>query len=109
MAALTGPTEPVETMRQAFGKRRDLIYNLMSAIPGVKCIRPAGAFYIFCDISSFGLSSQDFCDKLLETQKMAAVPGSPFGAEGNIRLSYACAESVIEDAAARLSKFTASL
>lgn len=109
LAALTGPTGPVETMRQAFAKRRDLIHSLMSDIPGVECIRPSGAFYIFCDISSFGLPSQEFCDKLLATQKMAAVPGSPFGAEGNIRLSYACAESVIEDAAARLCEFTESL
>ena len=109
LAALTGPKEPVEAMRLAFAERRNLIHSLISAIPGVECIRPAGAFYIFCDISSFGLSSQEFCDKLLETRKMAAVPGSPFGAEGNIRLSYACAESVIKDAAARLSEFTASL
>jgi aspartate aminotransferase len=109
LAALTGDQEPVEGMRQAFAKRRDLIYDLMGAIPGVKCIRPTGAFYIFCDISSFGLSSQDFCDKLLKQEKMAVVPGSPFGAEGNIRMSYACAEAVIKDAAARLGRFCAGL
>jgi aspartate aminotransferase len=109
LAALTGPAEPVEMMRAAFAKRRDLIHSLISDIPGVECIRPSGAFYIFCDISSFGLSSQDFCAGLLESQKMAAVPGAPFGAEGNIRLSYACSESVIEDAADRLRKFTRGL
>ena len=108
LAALTGPTKPVETMRQAFAKRRDLVYSLMSAIQGVECIRPSGAFYIFCDISSFGMPSQEFCEKLLAIQKMAAVPGAPFGAEGNIRLSYACSESVIEDAARRLTAFTES-
>jgi len=109
LAALTEDQQPVENMRQAFAKRRDLIYKLMTAIPGVKCIRPSGAFYAFVDISSFGLSSQDFCTKLLEEEKMAVVPGAPFGAEGNIRMSYACAEAVIEDAADRLGRFCANL
>lgn len=109
LAAITEDQQPVEKMRLAFSNRRDLIYNLMSAIPGVKCIRPSGAFYIFCDISSFGLGSQEFADKLLDQEKMAVVPGAPFGAEGNIRMSYACSEAQIEDAAARLRKFCESL
>jgi aspartate aminotransferase len=109
LAAIQGDQEPVEEMRQAFAKRRDLIYSLMSAIPGVKCIRPCGAFYIFCDISSFGLSSQDFCAKLLSEEKMAVVPGAPFGAEGNVRMSYACSENQIRDAAARLARFCGTL
>ena len=109
LAALTEDQQPVEEMRQAFAKRRDLIFNLMSAIPGVECIRPCGAFYIFVDISSFGLGSQDFADKLLDQEKMAVVPGAPFGAEGNVRMSYACAEAQIEDAAARLGRFCAGL
>ena len=109
LEALVGDQAPVEEMRKAFSERRDLVYSLMSAIPGVKCIRPSGAFYIFCDISSFGLSSQDFCAKLLEQEKMAVVPGAPFGAEGNVRMSYACSEEVIRDAAARLANFCKSL
>lgn len=109
LAAITGDQKPVEEMRQAFAKRRDLIYNLMSAIPGIECIRPCGAFYIFVDISSFGLGSQDFADKLLNDVKMAVVPGAPFGAEGNVRMSYACSEAQIEDAAAKLRKFCETL
>ena len=109
LAALNGDQEPVEEMRLAFAKRRDLIYDLMSAIPGVKCIRPCGAFYIFCDISSFGLSSQDFCAKLLADEKMAVVPGAPFGAEGNVRMSYACSEDLIRESAARLARFCGKL
>jgi aspartate aminotransferase len=109
LEALVGDQGPVEEMRKAFAERRDLIYSLMSEIPGVKCIRPSGAFYIFCDISSFGLSSQDFCAKLLEQEKMAVVPGAPFGAEGNVRMSYACSEEVIRDAAARLANFCKNL
>lgn len=109
LEAITGDQQPVEEMRQAFAKRRDLIYNLMSAIPGVECIRPCGAFYIFVDISSFGLGSQEFADKLLNDVQMAVVPGAPFGAEGNVRMSYACSEAQIEDAAARLRKFCETL
>jgi aspartate aminotransferase len=109
LAALKGPAEPVEEMRQAFSERRDLIHGLISDIPGMNCIRPSGAFYIFCDISSFGLPSQDFCARLLEENQVAAVPGSPFGAEGNIRLSYACSDEVIKEAVARIAAFTASL
>ncbi len=109
LEALTGDQEPVEKMRQAFAVRRDLVYDVMSAIPGIKSIRPSGAFYIFCDISSFGLSSQDFCAKLLEEEKMAVVPGAPFGAEGNVRMSYACSEEQIRDAAARLARFCGTL
>ena len=109
LAAIQGDQEPVEEMRLAFAKRRELIYDLMSAIPGVECIRPCGAFYIFCDISSFGLSSQDFCAKLLAEEKMAVVPGAPFGAEGSVRMSYACSEEQIKDAAARLARFCKTL
>lgn len=74
LAALTGTQEPVEQMRQAFAKRRDLIYSLISAIPGIKTIRPSGAFYLFFDVSSFGLNSTDFVNRLLEEEKVAGVP-----------------------------------
>jgi len=109
LAALTGDQTPVEAMRQAFAERRDLIFNLMSSIPGVSCIKPQGAFYIFCNIASFGLSSQDFCARLLDEKKVAVVPGTPFGAEGNVRMSYACAEEVIQETARRLGDFCAGL
>lgn len=109
LAALTEDQQPVEEMRQAFSKRCDLIYDLMSAIQGVKCIRPCGAFYIFVNISSFGLGSQEFADRLLNEEKMAVVPGAPFGAEGNVRMSYACSEAQIKEGAARLRKFCANL
>ncbi|OGV33783.1 MAG: aspartate aminotransferase [Lentisphaerae bacterium GWF2_45_14] len=107
--ALKGDQSAVEKMRQAFKNRRDLIYGLMSAIPGMKCIRPAGAFYIFCDISSFGLSSWQFSEKLLEEGKVAVIPGEPFGAEGNIRLSYACSEETIKKAVERIGNFCKGL
>ncbi|HBC85866.1 MAG TPA: aspartate aminotransferase [Lentisphaeria bacterium] len=109
IAALKGDQTCVETMRQAFSKRRDLIYGLMSAIPGVKCIRPQGAFYIFCDISSFGLNSWDFSGKLLSETKTAVIPGQPFGAEGHIRLSYACSDQTIQKSVERIRNFCSGL
>ncbi len=109
LAALRGTQEPVEAMRKAFALRRDLIYRLFSEIPGVKTIRPQGAFYLFFDVSSFGLDSMTFVGKLLEQEKVAGVPGAPFGDDRCVRVSYACAESVIREAAARTAKFCASL
>ncbi len=80
LKALEDGEAAVNTMKAAFAKRRDLIYKLVNDIDGVKAIRPEGAFYIFCDISSFGLTSNDFCAQLLEKKLVAAIPGQPFGA-----------------------------
>ena len=107
--AIAGDQTEVENMRQEFAKRRDLVYKIISDIDGVKCIRPSGAFYIFCDISSFGITSQEFCERLLDEKWVAAIPGEPFGAPGNIRLSYACSEETIIKATDRLREFCASL
>lgn len=109
LAALKGPQEPVEKMRKAFAARRDLIYSLISAIPGVKTIRPSGAFYLFFDISSFGMDSAEFVDKLLEVEKVAGVPGKAFGSPNCVRISYACSEETIREAAKRIARFCASL
>lgn len=107
LAALTGDQQPVETMRQAFAERRLMIYDLMNAIPGIKCIKPSGAFYIFCDVSSHNPNSLEFCEKLLNEEKVAAIPGEPFGAPGNIRLSYACSNETIQEATDRIRRFCA--
>ncbi len=104
IAALRGEADAeVESMRRAFAARRDLIYDLASAIPGVKCARPRGAFYLLCDVSSFGLTAEKFCDRLLSEFDLAAVPCGAFGAEGAIRLSYACSEDNIRTAMDRLA------
>ncbi len=109
ITALKEAAPEVEKMRQAFAVRRDLIYSLVSEIKGVKCIRPQGAFYLLCDISSFGLPSNEFCKQLLEKELLAVIPCACFGAEGNIRLSYACSEANIREAISRLAKFCDSL
>ena len=106
IAALEGKADKeVARMCAEFAKRRDLVYNLVSAIPGVKCIRPQGAFYLLCDVSSFGMTSEEFCNRLLAEEKLAVIPCCSFGAEGQIRLSYACSEENIREAARRLEIF----
>ncbi len=107
LAALTGPQDKIEEMRLAFKKRRDLIFELLSEIPGIKVIKPRGAFYIFPDISAFGMDSMAFAERLLNEAHVAVIPGTPFGAPNNIRLSYACSEENIRMAVRRLKDFCA--
>jgi aspartate aminotransferase len=109
VAALKGDQKCVEQMRTAFAERGELIYKLMSSISGIKPFKPKGAFYLFCDISSFGISSMDFCEKLLNEETTAVIPGTPFGADSHIRLSYACSPETIKKAADRISRFCAKL
>jgi aspartate aminotransferase len=98
VAALNGPNEPVEEMRKAFEERRNLIVKGLNAIPGLTCRLPGGAFYAFPDISElFGkrageieiTGSESFSTYLLEKANVAVIPGSGFGADHYIRLSYA--------------------
>jgi aspartate aminotransferase len=75
----------------------------------VTCLLAGGAFYLFPNISSFGLKDTDFCARLLEQEKVAAVPGSAFGAEGYLRLSYATSDEILRKGVERLTRFCASL
>lgn len=110
IAALEGKADDdVRGMIEAFKRRGKLIYELVSAIPGVRCTRPDGAFYLLCDVSSFGMSGTEFCEKMLEKTLLAAIPCEAFGAPGHIRFSYACSEENIRKAAGRLADFCASL
>jgi aspartate aminotransferase len=92
-------------MRQAFERRRDLMYEGVRAIPGLTCPKPQGAFYVFPDISATGLDSMTFCTRLLEEEHVATVPGIAFGRDANIRLSYATDTQAIEKGVARLARF----
>ena len=109
LAALAECDDQVEEMRKLFAKRRDLIVELISGIPEISVIYPTGAFYLFCNISAFGLSADEFCNRLLEEGKVAAIPGEPFGAPDSIRLSYACSEDNIRTAISRLAEFCKKL
>ena len=109
IAALEQAAPDVEKMVAAFSERRNRIYELISAIPGVKCPKPLGAFYVFPNIASFGLSSLEFARRLLEEKHVAVVPGIAFGNDRCIRLSYACSMENIEEGVKLLAEFCASL
>ena len=96
-------------MLVAFDRRRKMLHAELNKIPGVKCLLAEGAFYLFPNISSFGLSSEEFCTRLLDTKKVAAVHGSAFGAEGYLRLSYATSDEIILKGVTRLAEFCAEL
>ena len=81
----------------------------MNSIPGITCVNAKGAFYLFPNISGTGLKSADFCAKLLEQEKVAAVPGSAFGADDYIRLSYATSMANIVKGLDRIEKFCKTL
>jgi aspartate aminotransferase len=109
IAALESPQDCIEEMVKAFSERRQYILERVRSLPGLNCPTPNGAFYVFIDISQTGLKSRDFCQKLLETQKVAAIPGIAFGADDCIRLSYATDLKTIEKGFDRLDQFIGSL
>ena len=97
--------EAVAEMRKSFDRRRLALLQGLNSIDGVFCRRAQGAFYLFPNISSFGLSSTDFCSKLLEEELVAVVPGSAFGSDENVRFSYAVSDETIQKGLERMAKF----
>lgn len=109
IAALEGSQDCIETMRQAYADRRNVMYEMISSIPNVSCLKPDGAFYVYVDISKTGLTSLQFCDALLESQQVAVIPGIAFGADNHIRLSYATDLTTIRKGLERLETFVTHL
>jgi aspartate aminotransferase len=109
--ALAALTETAKTraalaaMLTAFDRRRRYLHAELVKIPRMSCLLAEGAFYLFPNVTRFGLTSQAFCEQLLDQESVAAVPGSAFGAEGYIRLSYATSDEIIAKGAARLATF----
>jgi aspartate aminotransferase len=101
--ALTGPQGPVEAMVEEFRARRDLIVDGLNAIPGITCLRPSGAFYVFPDISATGLTGAELADKLLNEGGVSALAGTAFGQVGkyHLRFSYANSREKIAEAVRR--------
>jgi len=106
LAALTGPQEPVAAMVAELRRRRDVIVAGLNAIPGIHCLRPHGAFYVFPNIRGLGRSSREVADYLLNGAGVAALSGTAFGeyGEGYLRLSYANSLPNIEKALARIAR-----
>lgn len=102
IAALTGPWEPVERMVAEFRRRRDVIVEGLNAIPGLSCLRPEGAFYVFPSVKGLGVPSKRVEEHLLEHAGVACLSGTAFGrhGEGYLRFSYANSVENIERALA---------
>lgn len=105
IAALESSQDCVHNMRQAFQERRTNILERVNAIPGLSAPNPNGAFYLYVDIKSLGMSSSDFCNMLLEEKHVATVPGVAFGAENTVRISYATDMPTIQRGIDRLEAF----
>ncbi|MFK3936318.1 pyridoxal phosphate-dependent aminotransferase [Alkalihalobacillus sp. NPDC078783] len=110
IAAYTEDDGSVETMRQAFEERLDIAYEKLIQIPGVSCVKPKGAFYLFPNVreavEACGYTDVDsWVEALLEEEKVALVPGSGFGAPDNVRLSYATSLDQFLAALERIERF----
>ncbi|MFC7375986.1 pyridoxal phosphate-dependent aminotransferase [Brachybacterium sp. GCM10030267] len=112
IAALTGPTEPVERMREAFDRRRRTIVEKLAAVPGFTVPTPTGAFYAFPDVSGVlgreirgrqVTTSTELATVMLEEAEVAAVPGEAFGAPGHLRFSYALNDDDLAEGIDRLA------
>ena len=109
VAALNGPQDHLKGWLAEFAKRRSYAHKRLNSIPGISCVNAKGAFYLFPNISKLGLKSTEFCAKLLEQAKVAAVPGVAFGADDYLRISYATDMKTIEKGLDRLETFAKSL
>jgi aspartate aminotransferase len=109
VAALTGPQDHLQGWLAEYAKRRAYAWKKLNSIPGVSCVNSRGAFYLFPNIARLGLKSSDFCARLLDAEKVAAVPGIAFGADDYLRISYATSLANIEKGLDRLERFAKSL
>lgn len=108
LAALEGPQDFVEDMRNEYDVRRQFVLGRLSAISNISVTEPLGAFYVFVNCEQLGLKSQNLCDKLLTRYKVAAVPGIAFGNDAAVRLSYCTTLDVLNEGLTRFEEFCRS-
>ena len=109
--ALHGDQSEAEAMVKEFEARRDLVVGLLNEIPGVSCLTPGGAFYVFPNISDLGVDCRTFATTLLDEYGVAALAGTAFGAHGDgyVRLSYANSQENLREGVARMRKYAETL
>jgi len=107
MTILREPKDFADERVKVHQHKRDLIVQELSKVVGIKCNKPAGTSYIFPDVTGLGLSSQEFCEQLLKTQRISVSPGFNFGrqGEGHFRLCFACGDDRLIMAARRMASF----
>ncbi|MBP3448811.1 MAG: aminotransferase class I/II-fold pyridoxal phosphate-dependent enzyme [Clostridia bacterium] len=105
--ALKNGRADIERMKEEYNIRRKFLVDALNEM-GMTCFNPYGAFYVFPSIKQFGMTSEEFCQKLLEEQRLAVVPGTAFGdsGEGYVRISYAYSKESIAKALKRLEAFS---
>jgi aspartate aminotransferase len=112
LAALRGSQEPVQAMLDEYRTRRDSLHQWLTADPRIKCIKPAGAFYLFPDLREVlqetgFTNTTEFAQALLDEARVAVTPGEAFAAPGFVRMSYATSMEVLRNGSARLLEFVA--
>ena len=105
LAGLEGDQKFILDMRAEFQKRRDLMVSRLNKMKNISCVKPEGAFYIFCDISKFKQGSARIAGRLLEEARVAVIPGEPFGADSFIRLSFATSVGAINKGLDRIEEW----
>lgn len=110
VSAFNNSDEDIDRMRTSYNQRRRYLLHTLNKM-GINCFEPEGAFYLFVNIQQFGLSSEAFCERLLEEEKLAVVPGDAFGSsgEGYVRISYAYSLKQLEAAMEKLEAFISRL
>ena len=107
-ACVTALSVSTRDMADTYAKRRSFVCRRLQEM-GLSFPQPEGAFYVFPDISEFGLSDEEFCTRLITEGGVATVPGSCFACPGHIRISYCCADEALEEGLARLERFIKAL
>ena len=107
-AAITALREDPAPMRETYRKRRDYVCSRLREM-GLSFPEPKGAFYVFPDISSFGMEDTEFCSRMIREGKVAAVPGSCFGGPGHIRISYCYSDQELKKGLDRMERFIKAL
>lgn len=110
VAALRNGEGDIKMMRESYNQRRRYLMDAFKKMQ-LPCFEPFGAFYVFPDISEFGMTSEEFCTALLKAENVAAVPGSAFGecGDGHVRISYAYSTETLKEAMKRLGRFIKTL
>lgn len=109
LEALKADQTCVDEMVEEFRKRRDFMVGKINELKGISCVKPKGAFYVFCDISKTKMDSLNFASRLLEEAKVAVIPGEPFGWNTHIRLSFATGIEEIKKGLERIANWIKDL
>ena len=107
-ACVTALSVSTADMTQVYAKRREYVCARLTAM-GLSFPEPRGAFYVFPDISRYGITDEEFCTRLIKESRVATVPGSCFRCPGHIRISYCCGDEALKEGLNRLEGFLKTL